>query len=630
MRVVLAAATSSLRDAIARGVPEASPAVDVPQVLAAVRAARPDWPHDEIADVLGALEEARFTPGGIPRCRGPRHLGRGPSRRNSTEGGRVSFARPLLLLLLLAPAALVVAAPQAARHRRRSATWAWWRRTRGRPGGRGFRRCCARWRSSPGSSAAAGPQVGGSTVEEKREGIAIAIAIDISSSMLAEDFAPSNRLEVAKQQAIEFVRGRKADRIGLVAFAGEALTQVPVTLDYAVVVQAIEGLRIGSLEDGTAIGSGLATAVNRLRRAPGKSKVVLLLTDGENNRGRIDPRTAAATAEAYGIKVYTIGVGTDGEARIPTGRGIGGLRYEVLPGQHRRGPAAGDRRARPAASTSAPRDSEALSRIFHQIDALEKTPVTVTRYARYDEVIQPFVIAGLVALLLELALLGHGRGARAMTFETPLLLAAAPILGGCCWPARGLRAGAGVRAATAWSVALGTSARAARAGRRRSWRSAGASRRSPSPGRGAGRAVSCRRAGRSTWSSRWTSAARCSPRTWRRAGCSGPCARRSRLVEDLPGDRLGLIAFAGKSYILSPLTVDGGAVEMYLDALDPDIASEGGTNLSAVLRQGSELLDSDARWRRPGAGGVHRRRGPRLAGRCAGGGTRRWPGRASR
>ena len=141
--------------------------------------------------------------------------------------------------------------------------------------------------------AAAGPQVGGSTVEEKREGIAIVIAVDISSSMLAEDFAPSNRLEVAKQEAIGFIRGRKADRIGLVAFAGEALTQVPVTLDYPVVEQAVSSLRIGSLEDGTAIGSGLATAVNRLRRAPGKSKVVLLLTDGENNRGRIDPRTAA-------------------------------------------------------------------------------------------------------------------------------------------------------------------------------------------------------------------------------------------------------------------------------------------------------------------------------------------------
>ena len=165
----------------------------------------------------------------------------------------------------------------------------------------------------------------------KQEGIAIVIVIDISSSMLAEDFAPSNRLAVAQQQAVGFIRGRSADRIGLVAFAGEALTQVPVTLDYAVVEQAVMDLKIGSLEDGTAIGSGLATAVNRLRRAPDKSKVILLLTDGENNKGLIDPRTAAATAAAFGIKVYTIGVGTIGEAPIPTGRGLGGFRYEMLP-----------------------------------------------------------------------------------------------------------------------------------------------------------------------------------------------------------------------------------------------------------------------------------------------------------
>lgn len=252
--------------------------------------------------------------------------------------------------------------------------------------------------------AAAGPRVGGDRIELKKEGIAIVIVIDISSSMLAEDFAPSNRLEVAKRQAIAFIRGRSADRIGVVAFAGEALTQVPVTLDYPVVEQAVMDIKIGSLEDGTAIGSGLAVAVNRLRRSPDKSKVILLLTDGENNKGLIDPRTAAATAGAYGIKVYTIGVGTEGEAPIPTGRGLGGgFRYEILPvkidevllkeiatktgGQYFRA-----------------KDSEALSRIFHQIDQLEKTPISVTRYTRYDEVIRPFMLAGLLALGLELLL----------------------------------------------------------------------------------------------------------------------------------------------------------------------------------------------------------------------------------
>jgi Ca-activated chloride channel family protein len=314
----------------------------------------------------------------------------------------IHFVRPLLLLLLLALPA-----------------WWWLRRRRREPIPFGDVSLAAtvssaRWKSRVPSVlrglalaswivAAAGPEAGGSKVEQKREGIAIVIALDISSSMLAEDFAPSNRLEVAKRQAIGFVHGRQADRIGLVAFAGEALTQVPITLDYDVVQQAIEGLRIGMLEDGTAIGSGLATAVNRLRRAEGKSRVVLLLTDGENNRGRIDPRTAAATAAAYGVKVYTIGVGTDGEAPMPTGRGMGGFRYEVLPVKI-------DEELLTEIATSTggryfrATDADALSRVFHQIDELETTPVTITRYARHDELTRPFVIAGLLALLAELAL----------------------------------------------------------------------------------------------------------------------------------------------------------------------------------------------------------------------------------
>ena len=172
------------------------------------------------------------------------------------------------------------------------------------------------------------------------------------------------------------------------AFAGEALTQVPVTLDYPVVEQAVMDLKIGSLEDGTAIGSGLATAVNRLRRAPDKSKVVLLLTDGENNKGLIDPRTAAATAAAYGIKVYTIGVGTIGEAPIPTGRGLGGFRYELLPVRIDE-PLLREIAAKTGGRYFRARDSEALSRIFRQIDELEKTPIQVTRYTKYEEATRP-------------------------------------------------------------------------------------------------------------------------------------------------------------------------------------------------------------------------------------------------
>jgi Ca-activated chloride channel family protein len=313
----------------------------------------------------------------------------------------VTFARPWLLLLLLllplwwmlwrrrpAPAARYsdVTLPAAASRRR------WWVVLP--PVLRGLALAAL-------SLAAAGPRIGGDTVEIKQEGIAIVITIDISSSMLAEDFAPSNRLEVAKRQAVGFIRGRSADRIGLVAFAGEALTQVPVTLDYPVIEQAVMDLKIGSLEDGTAIGSGLATAVNRLRRAPDKSKVVLLLTDGENNKGLIDPRTAAATAAAFGIKVYTIGVGTIGEAPIPTGRGLGGFRYEMLPVRIDE-PLMQEIAAKTGGRYFRAKDSEALSRIFREIDALEKTPIHVTRYTRYDETTRPLILLGLTALALEL------------------------------------------------------------------------------------------------------------------------------------------------------------------------------------------------------------------------------------
>jgi Ca-activated chloride channel family protein len=314
----------------------------------------------------------------------------------------MSFARPWLLLLLLLALAF----------------W-WWRRRKGESPGAKYsdvtlpaeavqRRW---WVMLPPALralalvalvvAAAGPRIGGDTVEVKQEGIAIVITIDISSSMLAEDFAPSNRLEVAKRQAVGFIRGRSADRIGLVAFAGEALTQVPVTLDYPVIEQAVMDLKIGTLEDGTAIGSGLATAVNRLRRAPDKSKVILLLTDGENNKGLIDPRTAAATAAAFGIKVYTIGVGTIGEAPIPTGRGLGGFRYELLPVRIDE-PLLQEIAQKTGGRYFRAKDSEALSRIFRQIDALEKTPIQVTRYTRYDETTRPLILLGLGALALEL------------------------------------------------------------------------------------------------------------------------------------------------------------------------------------------------------------------------------------
>jgi Ca-activated chloride channel family protein len=315
----------------------------------------------------------------------------------------IGFVRPWLLLLLLA------------------LPWWWWRRRRVPPATAVVSDTApflaatrGRWKLWIPPTlrslvllalvvAAAGPYRRGDRTIVNADGIAIVIAMDVSSSMLAEDFTPANRLEVAKQQALAFVRGRTADRIGLVTFAGEALTQIPVTLDYPTLERAIESVRIGDLEDGTAIGSGLATAVARLRKVPGKEKVILLLTDGENNRGLIDPRTAAQTAQAFGIKVYTIGVGTEGQARVPTGQGLNGFRYEMLPvridevllkeiADH-----TGGRYFRA-------KDSEALTRIFGQIDRLERTPVDVIRYTHHEERTRPFLAAAMVLLGLELLL----------------------------------------------------------------------------------------------------------------------------------------------------------------------------------------------------------------------------------
>ena len=250
--------------------------------------------------------------------------------------------------------------------------------------------------------AAAGPRVALQPNEITREGIAIVLAVDVSSSMLAEDFAPSNRLDVAKEQSIAFIRARRFDRIGLVTFAGEALTLVPVTVDYPVLEVNIDSLKIGQLEDGTAIGTAIATAANRLRRVPGESKVIVLLTDGDNNRGRIDPRTAAEAAGRLGVRIYTIGIGTDGEARTPIGTGVGGrVRYQTLPVR------LDEELLRDVAEGTGGRyfratDAEALSRIFQQIDELETTPVQITRFTEHNEAYRVPVIVGLVALAMEL------------------------------------------------------------------------------------------------------------------------------------------------------------------------------------------------------------------------------------
>lgn len=252
--------------------------------------------------------------------------------------------------------------------------------------------------------AVARPRTGARSETITSEGINIVIAIDISSSMLAQDFQPSNRLEVAKEKVVQFVLGRRSDRIGIVSFAGEALTQVPLTVDYPVVNAAVNGLQAGQLEDGTAIGTAIATAANRLRAAPGQSRVLIVLTDGENNRGAIDPRTAAKAADEFGIRIYTIGVGREGVAPVPVSRGVFGLRYENRPVR------IDEELLTEVAATTGGRyfraqDPAALQRIYEQIDRLERVPVRSRTFVRHSERYRIPLSLALGALVLELGLL---------------------------------------------------------------------------------------------------------------------------------------------------------------------------------------------------------------------------------
>jgi Ca-activated chloride channel homolog len=251
--------------------------------------------------------------------------------------------------------------------------------------------------------ALARPRTGARAEMITSEGINIVLCVDLSSSMLALDFQPQNRLEVAKETMKRFVAARQSDRIGVVAFAGEALTQVPLTLDYPVVQAAITNLQAGELDDGTAIGTAIATAANRLRVAPGRSRVMVLLTDGDNNRGSIDPRTAAQAAAAFRIKVYTIGIGTDGMAPVPVGRGLFGLRYENRP-VHIDYDLLSDIAKMTNGRFFRARDADALQRIYEQIDQLERVPVRTQSFVHYSELFRWPLGLGLIALLVELSL----------------------------------------------------------------------------------------------------------------------------------------------------------------------------------------------------------------------------------
>jgi Ca-activated chloride channel homolog len=252
--------------------------------------------------------------------------------------------------------------------------------------------------------ALARPRSGAHVETQTSEGINIVLAIDLSSSMLALDFRPANRIEVAKDKVKQFIARRTSDRIGIVAFAGEALTQVPLTTDYPVVLQAVSNLQAGQLEDGTAIGTAIATAANRLRDAPGRSRVLILLTDGVNNRGSVDPLTAAKAAAAYGIKVYGIGVGSAGMAPVPVGRNAaGGLNYEYQPVEIDEALLNNIARMTGGKYFRA-RDAAALQNIYAQIDRLERAPVHSSSIVRYRELYRWPLMIGLLALFSEFAL----------------------------------------------------------------------------------------------------------------------------------------------------------------------------------------------------------------------------------
>lgn len=318
----------------------------------------------------------------------------------------MELAAPQWLLLLLLPPAWV--------------GWRWWR-ARSRGGLRYSNSAVAfstprGWRSYIAMAptvvraaalvccilALARPQLRDVTLERYAEGVDIMLVLDTSTSMLAEDFRP-NRFEAAREVAADFVQGRISDRIGLIVFAGKAFTQTPLTLDYAFLLDMLEEVSTGIIEDGTAIGTAVATAVNRLKDTEAESKVVILLTDGQNNRGEVDPVTAADLAAALGVRIYAIGVGTYGEAPYTVNTPFGGSRRQMIPveidedmlqsvsaktgGQYFR-----------ATSKTALRD------IYARIGELETTRIETLTYTDYQERYERYLWPALLLLVLEVLL----------------------------------------------------------------------------------------------------------------------------------------------------------------------------------------------------------------------------------
>ena len=245
------------------------------------------------------------------------------------------------------------------------------------------------------------PQSTNTTVNNDTDGIDLVLGMDISGSMLAEDFRP-NRMEAAKKVALDFVDKRPSDRIGLVIFSGESFTMCPITIDHQVLKEQIMNLKSGMVTDGTAIGDGLATSVDKLRYSKAKSKVIILMTDGENNCGKISPLTALEIAKVYKLKVYTIGVGTQGQALIPMQTPMGTVK-QMMPvniDEPLLRQIAGQTGGKYFRATS----NNSLKTIYEEIDRMEKTSIEVTSFKRYAELFFPFALLAALFLSLELLL----------------------------------------------------------------------------------------------------------------------------------------------------------------------------------------------------------------------------------
>lgn len=234
------------------------------------------------------------------------------------------------------------------------------------------------------------------------EGIDIVIALDISGSMLAEDFKP-NRLEASKDVAIKFINGRPNDKIGLVVYSGESFTQCPLTTDHAVLINLFKDIKNGMIEDGTAIGSGLATAVTRLKESTAISKVVILLTDGVNNAGDISPMTAAEIAKTFGVRVYTVGVGSMGMAPYPAKDFFGRKVYQQMEVEIDEATLQDIARLTDGRYFRATNNTK-LSEIYDEIDKLEKSKIEVKEYSKKKEEFLPFALTAALLLILEVLL----------------------------------------------------------------------------------------------------------------------------------------------------------------------------------------------------------------------------------